>query len=294
LIYNFMSNIYFRLNGGLGNQLSQFSAALFYSKKFNIEVKYDDYYISKSSKKHEVISLPNLFGQIVTFSCFKSKFSRLINRILYKLGLNTIPILGFHFFFEDLKCINLNTTVIVEGFWQNNMIYTDEAIKIINNCILEKIDITNSKFNILKKINQNNIAMHVRRGDYLTNKHFLIRQQYVLPAEYYNNSIKEVRNKYTGKITIFLFSDDIISLDFFDDKNIDIVVVNNNVFNDIEAFYLYSRFCVCIIANSTFSMWGALIAKHLFGSAVYAPYIWHKNKPWDLDIIPKQFIVLKF
>ena len=94
-----MCKVYFRLNGGLGNQLSQFSAAQLYSNKFNIDVKYDAYYINKSSKKHEVISLPNLFGQIVTFSCFKSKFSRLINRIL---SIASVKIYFFNFFYNKL------------------------------------------------------------------------------------------------------------------------------------------------------------------------------------------------
>jgi len=292
-----MSYIYFRLNGGLGNQLSQYSAGIFYKNKFNIDIKFDDYYLKKSKKKHEVITLENLFGVTVTVSCLKSKISRFINRLLYKIGLNTIPILGFQFFFEDIHfTYNKNLTTIVEDFWQNNKFYSGEVLKTINNCIKEKIDISNSKFDIIKDMNISKtcVAMHIRRGDYLTNRNLFIRQQFVLPIEYYKNAIKELKLIYQQELNLFVFSDDNISKEIFEDHEVKVIIVDNNIFSDIESFWLYSRFTVCIIANSTFSMWAALISSFLFNSRVYSPYIWHKKRPWDLEILPKNFNVLKF
>jgi hypothetical protein len=43
-------NVFFRLNGGMGNQLSQYAAAINYKKKYKKNIKFDDFYIKKSKK----------------------------------------------------------------------------------------------------------------------------------------------------------------------------------------------------------------------------------------------------
>jgi len=288
--------IYFRLNGGLGNQLSQFAASRFFENKYRVNIFFDDYYLKKSKKKHESLILDNLFLNIVTLDHYKVKISRLINKIIDKFGFKTIAIFDIKFLFDEFEPPSSKGYItVVEGFWQTNEIYKSDAIDAIYQATLQKLKKLNSKifdFELECEEGYIDVAMHIRRGDYLTNKHFFVRQQYVLPVQYYIYSMNYIKEKYGKKLNITIFSDDNIILSEFDIKDCNLKIVNRFQYTDLEAFYLFSCFNICIIANSTYSMWAALISNFRKNGQILAPSIWHKNRPSDISIIPKNFTLI--
>lgn len=291
--------VYFRLNGGLGNQLSQYAAAKYYSNKYGIDISFDDYYIVNSKKKHEKIILKNLFKNTCTINNFRSILSRFINRLLYKFRFKSISILSYKFIFDNFyydKSIDKNCIIVVEGFWQNNYIYSHEVSNDILNSVITTLGIEESKILDFKHNHLPDtvdIALHVRRGDYLTNRSYFRRQQLVLPVKYYSNAMQEIINNYGNKIRVFIFSDDKIDLNEFKFlKNTEVYKIQK--YSDLESFYLFTRFNYLIIANSTYSMWAALLSYYKFNSVVYAPNIWHRGRSGDIEIIPKDFKKIKF
>lgn len=123
--------------------------------------------------------------------------------------------------------------------------------------------------------------MHIRRGDYLVSPGHYIN----LDVEYYKNALKYIDNP--GSILIF--SDDIswCKDNFKGDKYI--FIENEKDYIDI---YLMSLCNNNIIANSTFSWWGAWLNTNP-NKIVISPNKWFgpaKGKRHLNDLIPKNWI----
>jgi len=130
------------------------------------------------------------------------------------------------------------------------------------------------------------ISMHIRRGDYLQLSNYHTN----LNLNYYNNGLKYFENINN----IYIFSDDIE----WCKKNISFE--NKNVFfidrqKEIYDLYLMSKFENFIIANSTFSWWGAYLSTAK-NKKVIAPLNWFgpkrtQNNLLEIeDLIPQQWI----
>jgi hypothetical protein len=224
---------------------------------------------------------------VETVSCVRSKISRFINRVLFKLGRESIPILGFIFYFEKIDFVYTgSSTIIVEGFWQINTIYTDEVIDNINKALEDKVNKLDPKFQI-NEADEVCVAVHVRRGDYITNKYTM-----VLPDQYYLNAYEKIKRNIDKKICTYIFTDDTYDKNIFKSYSDNFIKIERKKYTDIESFYFFTKFKKCVVANSTYSMWAALISKKYNLSDVYAPGVWHKTRQDDLAIIPKEFTII--
>ena len=120
-------------------------------------------------------------------------------------------------------------------------------------------------------------ALHVRMGDYGSDYHPICSQ------EYYRQAVEKVGGK------IILFSDEPAkAVDYLSGIPIYKVDVNNTI-NALHAMTMCSRH---IIANSTFSWWGAWLAK---SECVVAPKQWFGPAASHLetkDIYPESWIVI--
>ena len=136
--------------------------------------------------------------------------------------------------------------------------------------------------------NSNSVAVHIRRGDYLAPKaaqHVLSPHYYKLAADYI---AKRVKNPH-----FYIFSDDMAWVK----ENIKLPYPHTFVehnhgdfsYNDMRLMSLCKH---NIIANSTFSWWGAWLNENP-NKIVISPDIWLKNKTYFIDkIVPKEWIRL--
>ena len=254
-----------RLAGGLGNQILQLAAGISLSKLTNKKLLL----YSKSLKEYNVKRDFKLsFLGFKTFNNF-SFFDKLIFkfRLVYIMNIFfknflcdknfSLYNLGYKFFFLDGYFHDLS----------NSKLGINELKKLINGINFNPKNLSIDF--------DNDVAVHVRRGDYLTKENRKIYK--FLDKNYYISSLQEIDYK-----KIYIFSTE--KIDFKLDEN-QVEIVNFN-FNDIEEFLLMSKFKKIIISNSTFSFCAALLSskknKELIAPSIYyndpiSNKIWLKN-----------------
>jgi hypothetical protein len=222
-----------RLMGGLGNMMFQIATAHSVAIRDNKEMICDI----------RDMQIPHKPYTFYTNNVLRNvKFSNILT------NLNHMGEGGFHYI--PIPKINGNVKLI--GHFQSEKYFIDHKNKILE--LFEIDDVT--KNHLLEKygeiINQDTCSIHIRRGDYLG----LPTHHPTQSIEYYQRAIKIV-----GEEKHFLvFSDDIEwckeNFDFLQNKTF----ISGN--QDYEDLYLMSMCQNNIIANSTFSWWGAWLNKN--------------------------------
>jgi hypothetical protein len=144
--------------------------------------------------------------------------------------------------------------------------------------------------------NTNSVSIHIRRGDFVSNPHF-----HNLPVSHYINAINYIKARVHSP-SFFVFTDD---LEFVKNElshldNICFVDSNNqkqnsySTYGDLEDLYLMSKCKHNIIANSTFSWWGAWLNNNP-KKIVIAPKAWFNNKEAQViynkgNLVPAEWI----
>jgi hypothetical protein len=142
----------------------------------------------------------------------------------------------------------------------------------------------------------NSIAIHVRRGDYMKNPYF-----YNLETQYYQKAIRFFKEKFSDS-QFYFFSDDLqwVRNEFGGKKEYKFVDINNekigyfNTIKDTEDLFLISQCKHQIIANSTYSWWGAWLNTNP-DKIVITPTKWSNDneaqKKYEKgDFIPEKWI----
>jgi len=222
-----------RLMGGLGNMMFQIATAHSVSIRDNKEMMCDIRDIQMPHKPYTLYT-NNILRNV--------KFSNDLT------NLNHMGEGGFHY----CQIPNIDGNVKLVGHFQSEKYFIDHR-----NELLELFEIDNeTNTRLLEKygdiLNKDTCSIHIRRGDYLG----LQNHHPIQPIEYYQRAIQIV-----GKEKHFLvFSDDIEwckeNFDFLPSKTF----ISGN--HDYEDLYLMSMCQNNIIANSTFSWWGAWLNKN--------------------------------
>lgn len=132
-----------------------------------------------------------------------------------------------------------------------------------------------------KSLETNPLVVHVRLGDYKLESNFGI-----LDTQYYSSAIDSAMGDATIK-EIWLFSDETdLALARIPQKYLPITkVLKLNDFSPAEVLEVMRFGYAYVIANSTFSWWGAFLA-YKENARVIAPSRWFRNMDEPLDLIP--------
>lgn len=134
----------------------------------------------------------------------------------------------------------------------------------------------------------NSISLHVRRTDYL-NDFYSQWFSNVCTDEYYSKAVEYMCGK-VANVFFFIFSDDKEYVkQKFNHPNMTIVDFNNGT-DSWQDMYLMSKCKHNIIANSTFSWWGAWLNNHP-QKIVVAPKLWFTESANE-KLIPNNWIRL--
>lgn len=281
--------------GGLGNQLFQFAIAFSVAKSLNVDFGVDLSEI-REYKVHNGYELERIFG--IKKEISRDELSKIfgfqvlpsVRRVLRKTKF--IP-----FFWKNLCLESINNEKIVEqkkdlyidGYWQNEKYfikYKSDIKKIF------KFDLSGEK--VLKPMvdkmrGSNSVAIHVRRGDYVSNKN-ATSYHGVCSKEYFTAAIEFIKNKVTDPV-FFVFSDDQDWVEKELSPGRDLIIVRGNVGN--RSYIDMALMVECkhaIISNSTFSWWGAWLNNN-DEKIVISPVNWFSD-PARESIVPSDWIKL--
>jgi len=193
-----------------------------------------------------------------------------------------------HFFEKDFKNYFLNIEDwYIEWYFQSEKYFKDyeQEIRKDFNFIIKPSEKNIDTIKIIK--NSNSVSLHIRRWDYLLNKNSYI---WFLWLEYYKKSIKIIKGKIENP-TFFVFSDDINWVKENLKISNKVYYIDWNKWNkSYEDMRLMSLCKHNIIANSSFSWWGAWLNSNK-EKIVIAPKKWFNSNIRDYsDIIPEKWI----
>jgi hypothetical protein len=268
-----------KITGGLGNQLFQFAFGQYLSKQINTNVLYD----IQTNKNQKKITSRNLELQNLNFKLeiasikdiyeFKFFTKGVLARIERKVA-ELMPFFNKKFIVENsmhklvTKSI-MHDNCYYDGYWQC-IEYVEINKDIFKNQISLIKDVDNKNTLLINKIRSSqSISVHIRRGDYITiKKNSAIF--HICGLDYYKTAIRFIEQKVSNP-QYYIFSDDIewAKKNFIGSEYT--YVEGNEPYLDM---YLMSLCKHNIIANSTFSWWGAWLNESK-DKIVIAPEKWY-------------------
>lgn len=277
-----------KLKGGLGNQLFQYSFGRFLSIKINEEVKLDASSLSgpKDTPRTYALDVFNIYLKMATNIeiektkypyGFLSKIFRIINQKVlkrYNIGYDEYLLKSRSKYFE--------------GYFQSYK-YLDPIRDVLLTEITLKESIEDKCKEVLENIKKSNsVSIHIRRGDYV-NDEKTKQAHNVCDLEYYKKAINIINDKIENPV-FFIFSDDINWVRENLKINAETHYVSNEAIKDFEELIIMSKCYNNIIANSSFSFWGAWLNQNE-NKIVIAPGKWHNKLDYEYkDLLPGSWI----
>jgi hypothetical protein len=280
--------------GGLGNQMFQYATARSLSNRHNTKIKMDLSFLLNTPSNETIIKreyelgifdIPQDFATDRDVERFMENGRRngLKERIIEKFAPRKyFRELHYHYH-EEVAQLPRNT--YLEGYWQSELYFKNIRHVLLKEFSFPDVeDIRNKNLaDTIKEVNA--IGIHVRRGDYITNN-YTNSFHGVCGINYYKNAIEFILQKENNP-HFFFFSDDIqwvqenLKVDFPAEY-----VEHNTGKKSFEDMRLMSLCRHNIIANSSFSWWGAWLNDHP-GKIVIAPQNWFDKADFDTkDLIP--------
>lgn len=286
-----------RIFGGLGNQMYQYAVAKKLSLMRKDTIKFDlEWFASNTNDTKREYGL-NVFGidenraSLIEINRLKNRNkNNIIVRILRK-------IIGKQFgirksYINDAN-FSMKNFLTLRNIYLDISLLNEEFIRDIRDVLLTVFtpkDILVKEYGELIDLikNSNSCSLHIRRGDYVVSEK-TNNYHGTCTIEYYKEAMRIIKEKINDTF-FFVFSDDInwCKANFKGD-NIDFIDFMRPDYFDM---YLMSLCKNNIIANSSFSYWGAYLNQN-DNKVVIAPSIWFKNEEANkksAGLIPENWI----
>lgn len=286
-----------RIHGGVGNQMFQYACARALSIKQQQDVLLDlSFYPAQSLRAYrlnefclhaEVASEQHLV-RVRGREGLRFKAMRRMGRDI-KRPAGYKKERGSGVFDEHL--LDSAADIYLDGYWQNER-YFSGIKRVLQEDFALKEPLGAVARNYLEKIQAGNaVSLHVRRGDYVSNAHTNAVHG-VCSLDYYQRAVELMQTKVDSPV-FFVFSDDIP----WCRENLKLeapVVYTESVARDVEDLELMKHCAHHIIANSSFSWWGAWLAHEEESSGtVISPELWFSDKARSaVNIASKKWIRL--
>ncbi len=283
-----MNDIRTKLMGGLGNQMFQYAAGRALSTRTGLPLLLDSSpLLQPSHRQYELVAfhihaevLPPLQPATTTW--------------LHKLGvrpkpkIDAFPTLKEAHFHFDPRFDAITGPCVLDGYWQSQRYFSDIASTIRNDFRPRFIDAqTQSLAGEMDA--PGTVSLHVRRGDYVTNPQ---AGQYhgLCSMNYYQHAMQLIQQK-IPKAEFLIFTDDPDwVLQAFTREHPWRVVMDWAGKPAWVDMWLMSRCRHHIIANSSYSWWGAWLNPSP-EKVVVAPTRWFNDAPHDTtDLLPESWI----
>jgi Glycosyl transferase family 11 len=284
--------IAFHAQGGLGNQLFQYAAARRLALRHDTELVIDPHWFDncREGETPRPMELQNFAAAMRIASKseqkwwwpYRSRFGRIVQ-----------PVMPLRLFRESGFGVNdavrdapINSYLF--GFWQSEAYFRDIRKELLSD-LVPSVPPSPADQKILNLIGEGNaVSVHVRRGDYVTLQS-AARYHGTCTLDYYRRALQHIVERVSDPI-FFVFSDDpewtAENLHF---PHTTYYVRHNNSASAFQDLRLMSKCNHHIIANSSFSWWGAWLSDQMDG-LVIAPDIWFAGGRPTPDLLPPSWL----
>jgi len=273
--------IVLRLRGGLGNQLFQYAAAKALAEHHGTALKLDLYYYARHPyRKFELdkFNIPLGYATRKEVHAFtgSNRVIRYLNKRENYLRCPGVFSQPHYHFYPDF--FNLPESIYLNGYFQSEKYFNSIRHKLLQwYTSVTPLDPVNAE--ILASMNASeSVCIHIRRGDY-TSAQFTSFFGTLHP-DYYVSAISRIKENVVDP-HFFIFSDDIqwckSNLPLSGNVN---YIEHNKGPDGYKDLVLMSHCRHNIIANSSFSWWGAWLNQH-DSRIVVAPKQWFRKDYYD-------------
>lgn len=292
--------IVLHLSGGLGNQMFQYAFGRATANRLGVELVLD--LSDPTLSIHQGVELNRVFGIQVKVATESDLYAvlgwqrpKIVRKVVKKLGFTSVVAKHWveepHFQFSS-KMLHVPDKTYLSGYWQSEK-YFEDAIE----CIRDEFKFSQSPTALNKVLAQEiansettAISLHVRRGDYVHNQ--VVSQVHgSCSLAYYRTAAQYVMQRVENPL-FYIFSDDMdwvrSHLEMpFPHK----LIAHNRGESSYEDMRLMSLCQHHIIANSSFSWWGAWLNSNP-EKIVVAPKNWFVDESRPHDLFPLGWVVL--
>ena len=286
------------LSGGLGNQMFQFAMAYAMAKRANAELRLNTYLLSEkyrrrleSPREYELSIFPLLSNMrtyaptfdVEEFIHFRNPLARAC------LRLHRFANRFFRFCVHEGAGLSLdeifhpahNRPYHIYGYWQSEDYFRDCADDIRNLFKFPPLaEAENQRVaDMIRACGDRSVSVHVRRGDYVSSPSAAGLLGNCCPLSYYERAMRHIKKILgDGDVSFFVFSDDIPWVkDNMSFPGRSVFIDWNNGEKSFRDMQLMSLCRHHVIANSTFSWWGAWLGEER-NSVIIAPPKWYSDE----------------
>ena len=284
-----------RLIRGLGNQMFQYAAARALAIKKNTELLIDTtsfqtYHLHKYGLHHFSLQVQDVPSYLIPDLGRLSLIDRIFKRLRGHTPLTVIKEKTFNF---DPNVFFQQGNIYLCGYWQSEKYFSDITDIIRTDFQIQTPPTLENRHWLDRICSSLAVSLHVRRGDYVTEVSANQFHGICTPA-YYKKAMDVMASSLNASPTFFVFSDDPSwvqqNLDFGSHQHT--FVTDNNADKNYEDLRLMSTCQHHIIANSTFSWWGAWLNPYS-KKKVIAPRRWFATENISPnDLIPESWQML--
>ena len=275
--------------GGLGNQLFQYATARALAQRLGLPLAldisgFDQYPLRRFQLDRFRVSIRRASMTDLFLLNGQHRFYRTIIPRNWQFYVIQEAVHHYH----EIQIPNNFRKLYLLGYWQSEK-YFQQIADLIREEIRLPDEPKGLNADLLAQIqNTDAVSIHVRRGDYITNP-IAAAWHGACELDYYQRAIAYIE-KQTQRPQFYIFSDDIPWVKANLHINHPTTYVDHNANDPCEDLRLMSACKHFIIANSSFSWWGAWLAEYS-QKIVIAPKRWFltpdKN---DRDQVPETWI----
>ncbi len=294
---------YVTITGGLGNQMFIYAFCEELRARGNKTTLFVQHRINRMAYGHQGYELEKLFGiqpydgflsKIgVVFLYFYSHFLRFFpvkhrGRMFGLVGIKMVSVSENFIFYPEVFVCRANNELF-RGTWQSELYFEHATDSVRKAFIFREKLISEKTISIARQMKEEmSVSIHIRRGDYLSNQYVKGFADVCTP-DYYLKAIDYMKNKLNNP-RFYVLTDDKEWVNEHFKLEDAFYIQHNTGSNSWQDMYLMSQCKHNIIANSSFSWWGAWLNSNK-DKIVIAPKLWWKLFDKD-DVVPASWIRL--
>jgi hypothetical protein len=274
-----------RIMGGLGNQMFQYVLGWRLALEHGVPLKLDlSWFDRQEKRKFELdqfdldISLANkdYLRELIPFSSIRlvrGLWRRVHNRLPENRGfVYREKQIGYF----DPDVLKVGKNKYLDGYWQSEK-YFKKYEDQVRSLFTPKDPLTDQDQALAKEMsgNPHSVSVHIRCGDYISQQH-IIRGHYICTPQYYKETMQLLVERFGDSAYFYIFSDD----PDWCRSNIafpaNFKIVSNQQRSTGQEMILMSQCQNAIIANSSYSWWGAWLIDNSAKFVLY-PEKWFYN-----------------